>query len=343
MAKKVYVIGYTLDSCIFARDLANRGDKVTHVASGVIGFPYDYVGEYIVDSDMARIESILGHTVDTENVSNGRYAFIPYESLKFINSKNGLVSYPINKLSFESPEELDDVIDCSKGIELFLDKIEKSTNYVNLYKSFFPKWLYDSLMKYMAVTKWGGIRQSKLTRRALLRELDISMLNGYGTGAMRRPVNGYADLCNQLLDHPDITKNSIDPRDLGKIIKSRYNDTDVYVMDNRVDVAVGYHHGVFDRVRYTVETCSDQGMEELMDVDVGIVLTPTKPYWCLSNKLGVIMKIYSAQLNEPNKMTQSVLCPTNTNAKMVNDYESLMALYSGKKLNLKQYAKTIII
>lgn len=343
MSKKTYVVGYTLDSCIFARDLANRGYTVTHVESGRLGYPYDLIGEYIIDSDMTRIETIIGKPVDCETVTNGRYAFMPYDMLKFINSKNGLVSYPINKLSFESAEELDEVLDCARGIEVFLEKIEKSTNYVNLYKSFFPKWLYDSLMKYITINKWGGIRQSKLTRRALLTELDISMIGGFGTGIMRRPTLGYESLCIDLLNHPNIKRDVIPANDLGKMIKSRFQNADVFIMDNRVDIAIGYHHGVFDRVLHTADVCNDQGMEEVLDVDVGIVLTPTQPYWCVSNKFGVIIKIYSTLINEPNKLIQSILCPTNINAKMVGDYESLMNLYSGKKLNLKQYAKTIII
>lgn len=343
MSKRIYIIGYTLDSCLFARDLANRDYSIVYLQSGSLGYPYDDVGEYLPVSDMERIESILGATVECDTHVNARYAFMPYDSLKFINSKNGLVSYPINKVSFESASELDDVLECVNGIDVFLEKIEKSTNYMNMYKSFFPKWLYDSLMKYIGVNKWGGIRQSKLTRRALLKELDLTMINGFGTGVIRRPVNGYKALCDALLDHQNITKDSIKISELGSLIRKRFTNGEVYVMDNRIDAAIGYHHGMFDRVEYSVEVTSEQGMEEVLDVDNGIVLTPTKPYWCVSNKMGVILKISSNLINEPNKTTQSVLCPTNTNAKMVNDYESLLNLYSGKKLNLKQYVKSIII
>lgn len=345
MGKKnlTYIIGYSIDACLYARSLANKDMNVSFVVTGPLGYPYDYIGDYITEADVEKINKYLPQPIQVQPLVNSRYVFLPYDELKMINSKNGLISYPLNKLSFESPEELDEVVDCAKGIEIFMDKMENSSNYINMYKSFFPKWLYDSIIKYMGVNKWGGLRQSKLTRKALLKELDLSFISGFGTGVVYKPTITYEEICRELLNSPKIKVENGVLNDMPKIIKSRFNNADVIFMDNRIDSFIGYHHGSFDRIDVVSETTSEQGLEEFIDVDDGIVLTPKKPYWCTTNKLGVIQKISSSLIELTTDKKPTVLCPTINNVKMISDYDDLLKLYSGKKLNLNKYISSVML
>lgn len=343
MIKKRYVIGYSLDACLFARESANSGEKVVFIESDILGYPYDVIGEFFRKTDISLIESRLGEPIECDILHDNRYVFVPYNSLKMVNSKNGLVSYPINKLSFECAKESEEVLESCTGIDVFINKITSANNYVNLFKSFFPKWLYESILRYVSINKWCGIKQSKLTRFALLKELDTSYINMFGHGKCYRPVSSYNEICEKLLTHTNIVREKIKPNQLGDIIKKRFTDGAVYVMDNRVDMAVGYHHGMLERVNFSSELTSENGIEELMDVDTGIVLTPMKPYWCITTKYGISTKIYSKIIDKPNDYTLSVLSPTNNNAKMVADYANLLTFYSDKKLNLMQYVKPTII
>ena len=338
-----YIVGYSIDACLYARNLANRGDKVIFMQTGTLGYPYDDVGDFVYESDVIKIRKILGEQLPFDELINSRYVYMPYDELKLVNSKNGLISYPLNKLSFESAEELDEVIDCAKGLDIFIDKMEKSNNYINMYKAFFPKWLYDSVIKYIAVNKWGGLRQSKLTRKALLKELDLSLMSGFGTGVIYRPTDGYEALCKKLLTHPNIRIDKVKATAITAAIKTRYNNSDFIIMDNRIDLFIGLHHGAFDRVDIRVETTSEQGLEEFIDVSDGIVFTPRKDYWCCTNKTGVIQKIYSSVADKASETTQSVICPTIVNTKMMEEYAELLGLYSGKQLNLKRYVGSVIL
>jgi hypothetical protein len=348
MAKKklTYIIGYSIDACLYARSLANNEQDVIFIRTGPLGYPYDYIGDFITEKDVIKINKQLNEPIQVQPLVNSRYVFFPYDDLKMINSKNGLLSYPLNKLSFESPEELDSVVDCAKNITLFMETVKNSSNYINMYKSFFPKWLYDSIIKYMGVSKWGGLRQSKLTKKALMKELDLSLISGFGTGVIYKPVLTYEEICNELLNSPRIKiDDNEDISNMTKTIKTRFNNADIMFMDNRIDSFIGYHHGALDRIDITSEITSEQGLEEFIDVDDGIVLTPKKPYWCATNKLGVIQKISSelVDITQTHDKKPTILCPTNNNVKMINDYEELLKLYSGKTLNLTKYISSVLL
>ena len=347
MAKKLstnFVVGYSLDSAILARDFANRGEHVTYLKTGPLGYPLDDIGDYISSTDVTKVQNLLGMPgYGFIPLINSRFAHIPYDDLKFTNSKNGLISYPINRLTFETAEESDEIAECANGISMLKKRLDESGNYVSIYKTFFPKWLYDSLLRHMGIAKWGGIRQSKFTRKALAREFDLTMLGENGTGVVFKPQKGYQSLCLDLLTHANIQVKELPVEHLKAFVMERQRNCGVYIMDNRIDVATGYHFGMFDRVRISTEITSEQGMEEFIDVSNGIVVTPTKEYWCASNSYGVITKLRSELFDVPNDFTLTELCPTIQNSKMVQEYDKLMGLYSGKRFISNKYVTTTII
>lgn len=332
--KSVIVIGYTLDSAILARELAQKFNKdVTFLKTGILGYPLDDIGDYISYEDVI-ILSTLGVEAEYKKMSNGSYVFMPYESLKFVNARNGLISYPLNKSSFDSAEEWEQLEFCLTKLNEFRLALNDSTNFINIYKNFFPKWLYDSLLKFIGVNKWGKTRQSQFSREALSKEINLSYLDSTNTGIAFKPINGYADICNQLLTHPNIKAGLIDIKDIHKLLITRYPRTDVILCDNRVDYICNYTYGNFDRVQFSKEITQEQNLEEFIDISEGIVLTPTKPYWAITSDRGTITKLFSKSIDTLSYNKQSDIPMTINNKKIYSEYKKMLNLYSGKILDL---------
>lgn len=337
-----YVIGYSLDSVLLARELAAKGKKVTFLQTGKLGYPLDKIKDYISYEDVLRIKA-MHINVQFKKLVNSTFAFIPYEQVKFVNNRNGLISWPLNRSSIDSAEEWEQMEACIATVGEFRDKLDSATNYINIYKNFFPKWLYDTIIKHIGINKWGGFRQSKFSREGLAREINLSCLDDKSTGVMYAPVNGYQDLCNVALQHENITISSIRLSSVRKFLSKRFPDADVVLMDNRVDEIFGYLYGAFDRVKWVVEESEEQNLEEFIDVGSGIVFTPTKDYWCISNDHGYITKIKTELVDGMNSGTISQICVTSANKKMYNEYKKLVKLHSGKILTLMPMTQTVIM
>lgn len=340
--KELIIMGYSLDSCMMARHRAEKQNQnVTYLTTGKLGYPFDDIREYITYENVLEIIS-LGVNVAFKRMPNSVYAFVPYNELKFVNNRNGLMSYPINKTSFDSAEEWEQVHQCIHHIDEFRHDLENASNYINIYKNFFPKWLYDSILRYMGVTKWGGIRQSKLTREGLAREIDMSCLDCNKSMTIYRPELGYESLCKELLNHPNITTGSIDIRKVNSMILKRHKTAEVVLADNRVDYVCNYTHGNFDRVQFIGEHSNEPNLEEFFDISEGVVFTPTKDYWCISNELGNVVKVRSELIDTLNYTKQSEIPMTTNNKKMYEEYQKMINLYSGKILYLSSQLSTVI-
>lgn len=342
LKKKTCIIGYSLDSAMFARELASkRGIDITYLQTGKLGHPLDATRDYISYENLLQIKS-LGVDVEFKKLTNSTFVYIPYNDLKFVNNRNGLISYPLNKSSFDSAEEWEQVEFCLSKIGEFRDNLEDASNFINIYKNFFPKWLYDSLLKYMGINKWGGIRQSKFTREGLAREIDLSCLDSNNTGSVYRPKDGYESLCESLLDHPNIKMGHIDIRNINRMLTQRSKHVDIVLADNRVDMICNYTYGSFDRVEFIADHSNEQNLEEFYDISEGIVFTPTKDYWCISNELGDIVKVRSRYVDELNFRGQSIIPTTTHNRKLYSEYQKVLTLYSGKILYLSSQLNTTI-
>ena len=339
---KSYVIGYSIDSAIFARELALNGDDVVYIQTGKLGYPLDDIRDFISYEDVVRLKT-LGVVSGFTKLVNSRYAFVPYDQLKFVNSKNGLFQYPLNKSSFETAGEWEEMELCLLGVSEFRDTLDNATNFINIYKNFFPKWLYDSVLKFMGMNKWGGYRQSKFTRNALAREIDLSYLDCSNASTIYTPENGYEALCNELLNHDNIKTENTSIDSMKQFITSRVRDGQVYFMDNRIDYVCNYMYGRLDRVKFRAEPVTEQCVEEFIDVVNGVVLTPMSDYWCTSNRNGDMIRVYSDPITELNDNRISQISPTNTNKKLIDQYSKLLGLYSGKDLILEPLIMTTLI
>lgn len=339
---KVYhIIGYNIDSVTLARKLANSGNKVIYYKSGKLGYPYDDIGDFLKEPSMKELKMLLPN-LEFEFFCNYTYAMFDHSQLKFVNSFNGLISYPINKSSFESAEEQEQIEDCAYGVDDMLDTINNSKNYINSYKKFFPRWLYDSCIKHIGINKWHT-RQSKLTRYALIKEISLDYLDEFGTYNVYRPKVTYEEVCKQLIDHENITVNEIGVNDIIHLLRDRFVGEEVILMDNRVDQICDYIYGNFHRVKLYTEEVAEVMPEEFIDIDKGIVFTPMKKHFCATTEYGNSKRIYSKVSDDLNDRGLSIVVPTDDNFAIFKEYEKLMTLYSKKNIDIGSKYHSVII
>lgn len=341
--KKTYCIfGYSLDSAYLARELANRDFSVEYYITGELGYPYDLVGDYFSYEDCLKMRSV-GVDVKYECLNNSTHVFVPYDELKMVNSKNGLISYPFNRSSFESAEELEQIEMLLKNLGSFNEDILTASNPLNVYKSFFPKWLYESVLKNLGSNKWGNIKQNKFTASGIIKEINISTLDSSHVDAIYRPTDGFVSLCRELLNHPNIKSDKYPIEKMNGIVIKKYKTAEIIVMDNRIDYICKYAQGLFERVIWTPEANTERIVEEFIDIDDGIVFTPNKDYWCITNKRGKITKLKSTLVTDLRQTEYSIIAPTVHNHKTYLAYKKMMGLYSGKMLKLGNSFYTTIL
>jgi TRAP transporter TAXI family solute receptor len=83
----------------------------------------------------------------------------------------------------------------------------------------------------------------------------VLVTDSTNTGIAFKPINGYADICNQLLTHPNIKAGLIDIKDIHKLLITRYPRTDVILCDNQIDAFVyvaGHPNGA---IREATNSC----------------------------------------------------------------------------------------
>jgi hypothetical protein len=347
---EVYIVGYSLDSCVAARKFAQEGNHVYHVCTGPLGYPHDEIGEFLTEEGRKVLLTYIPG-LKLIPVFNSRYLFVPYDSLKMINNKNGLISFPLNKSSFETASELEQM--CAVNLDGFVSEIVESQNPSSVIKKHFPKWMYESIGKVMLGNKWG-FKQNKLSAGAFIKEFGITYgkdykkskmlgLNDTNNGTIYYPSVSYADLCEQFLDHPNISKETRNIEWLQKNINSRIKAKEYIVMDNRIDFACKYMAGKLDRSTMWSETIDPNAAEELIDMGEGVVQTPMKDHWCVSVQGKQVKKIFSKPIVSINTPVLGELADTLANEKTYQEYQEMIQLYSRKHLSLRRLIKTVLI
>lgn len=326
------IVGYSLEACVIARKMAMLGNKVSFVVSGKLGYPCDDINDFLGESGMKKI-SEMGIDVETEKISNGFYVHIPYDNLRMVNDSNGLIPYPLNRSSFESAEEWEQIQSRIREFGEFSDKINESANYINIYKKFLPKWLFESIVKYVGTNKWK-LKQSQFTKDSLMREVNLSQLSKKNSGVIYRPLGGFGKLCKSILEHENITLYRQKMHQIKEMFRTRYRNKLVVFIDNRVDYICDYSMGKFDRVDLQIENVTDEEKEQMPEysfIDKAAILTPQAEYWSTISANGKTIKVYSTEVMEIGDYRQNLITPSQTNLKVLNEYTKLFKRYPNKE------------
>lgn len=333
--KDYMIIGYSLEATLVARKMANLGHKVRFVKSGILGHPCDDLNDYLTSNNYKKVIDTEVY-FDVEKIVAGQYVHIPYENLKMVSNLNGLVSYPLNRSSFGTASEWEEMELRIRQMDEFFEVLSESNNYINLYKKYFPKWLYDSVLRHLGVNKWH-MKQSQFTKDDLSKLFSIHNLITDEPEVMYRPVNGYEELCNEILDHDNIIIDNGNVSEFNDVLISRTRNTLVVFVDNRIDQICNYSMGMFERINFIINELTDDEadkMDELKCMDKGIAYTPMQEYWGIVKNDNGVRIFFSEIDNGTNSDIQNMILPSQSNLKIFNEYVKLFKNYPNKKFIL---------
>jgi UDP-galactopyranose mutase len=234
--------------------------------------------------------------------------------------------------TFGSNNEIIEMRKRADNIFTFLQDISDAPNYINIYKKFFPKWLYESVLRRIGVNKWK-LRQSKISKHSFIKELQLDHIASNDNGMVYYPKHGYEDLCNKILDDGNIEIEKIDISKVKKIMPENKRGRKVVLMDNRIDYVCGYIFGNLSRIDIStqvVDVTDIKTHDEFQCIDIGPIITPYKDYWAISHGWHKCVKIFSNLMDKEKPHSPSLIQPTMDNVKMLAEYVDLVKMYPGK-------------
>lgn len=343
--KTVYsVVGYTLDAVIEAHNLAmNEENKVIFYKTAPLGEPLDIYNDYISYDDARRLGFITHGLGYTECINNS-YLYIPYELLKFKNSTNGVIQFPLNRNSFEDENEWNEICkayECDDIKGILANASNSPTRLITMYKNNMPKWFVDSIVRNLADTRWKGIPTSALTLNGYLYEFSLSDIQHECVNKWYKPELSYANICELILHTDNIEIRDADKKTCFELITKR-NIENVTFMDNRIDYYLDYRCGMFDRREMYYEKL-DEVPSFMSDIELGFVRTPTLDCWGINVYEHDIRKLYCRPIKSITNVPTTSVPMTKNNIRTYDAYSKILPLYGkNKNLNIQQKIKTLI-
>lgn len=345
MSNDTYIIGYSLDSVLEAVRRKINGENVRFLATAKLGEPLDTYRDMISAQTVETIEAISPIKLGFDKYHNPRHIYIPFDKVSLKNSKNGVITFPLNRHSFEDEEEWKEACDAFKQesiMKLYLDKGNTPSKLITAMKTGMPKKFVDTFGKALSMTRWRGINVSKLTMIGYSYEYSFSVLDKEYTETFYKPNKNFEYICSALLDAMDIEVTPIDGKVCKKIILDKGFIDTLVVMDNRIDSYMDYICGMFDRVKMDVELVKIPSA--ISTSGDGIFYTPlVDDFWGVNVIGDEAYKISTSHVSTIYNDFISELPLTRTNAKMYNTYANMIKFYgSNKTLDINQRVVTMI-
>lgn len=203
------VVGSGLFGAVFAEQMANGGDKVTviekrnHIAGNI----------YTEEMEGIQVHKYGAHIFHTSNKRVWDYinqfaTFNRFTNTPLARSRGSLYNLPFNMNTFyalwgvETPEAAKEIIaDQTKGF-----KNKKPRNLEEQALSLVGKDIYEKLIKEYTEKQWG--RSCKELPAFIIRRLPLRFTfdNNYFNDLYQGiPIDGYTQIIEKMLDHPNIT------------------------------------------------------------------------------------------------------------------------------------------
>lgn len=341
---KRIVVGYTIDAVIEAHNIAmNPENDVSFYSTGKLGEPLDKYNDYVSLDDAKRLTAILPE-LEFEEVPDCEYMYIPYDDITFKTSKNGLIQFPLSKISFDDMDEwkaASDGYHDGKMQEILQNKGNSPTRLISMYKQCMPKWFVDSIVRNTSNTRWSGISTSELTLNGYLYEFNLNKIDFDGVEKWYRPTISYNEICQKILNDNNISVHQADKDECYDILTNRRREY-VTFMDNRVDYYLGYRNGMFDRCIMNSVPVTEYP-DYVSELDDGFVRTPKSDYWGISKHGCDVRKLYSERIKAISDIPMSEIPMTKNNLRVYDAYSRILPLYGKfKNLNLQQKITTLI-
>jgi hypothetical protein len=345
MRQQITIIGYSLDAILEAvRRSTTPGAEVTLLATSVLGDPLDTYGDCISSRYADVISELLGGSISYEEYVNPRYLYLPFDSVKITNRRNGVIQFPLSKKSFDDANEWAECVEGMKDPEInkcMADLSLPPTKIVTAMKAAMPSKFLDTFVKAMGITRWRGVQVSKMSMQGYKYEFPLEYIgkddyNEY----FCKPNISYRELCNRILKRFGIGCRRITLQEAGEIIKNNQYPGHTIIMDNRVDQFVDYVGGRFDRQRFSV--IKMKVPPELEFAGDGLFYTPLSTCWAVSVFNGKAKRFMSEVVETLYDEGLTEIPSTKTNIKMYDTYMNLIRQFGDKELILSQRMETLI-
>ena len=345
MKQQVTIIGYSLDAILEAVRLATGSDsEVTLLGTATPGDPLDTYGDCISSRYSEVISELMGRSVTFEEYVNPRHLYLPFDSVKIANHRNGVIQFPLSRKSFDDDAEW---VECVKGIgdvtveSCMADLSLPPTKVITAMKNAMPQKFIDTFIKAMGITRWRGVQLSKLSMQGFKYEFPLEFLgkedyNEY----FCRPKMSFRDICAKIMKRFGIKYQKISLQQAGEIIKNNHYPGHTVIMDNRVDQFVDYIGGRFERQRFSV--INMKVPPELEFAGDGLFYTPMSSCWAVSIFNGKAKRFMSEVVETLYGEDITEIPSTKTNIKMYDTYVNLIKQFGDKELMLGQRVETLI-
>lgn len=201
----INVYGDTLESCVYARMLAETRPnlKIRHYSSSNLGGIYvNSALGLLTEKQMLRVLEYMPEYEFTPVTET--YVRIPYNKLKIKNTTDGNIRFPFTVKSFESEYDYDDVVLSTPTFDEFMDRCKANKNIVKTMKEIFQDSFYVDVAKKIGTNLFDVI-QSQLDPKYIYKQLfNMESLSYDDYLVYYTPVNGFEDLCVELLKHENI-------------------------------------------------------------------------------------------------------------------------------------------
>lgn len=345
MSKDTYIIGYSIDSVMEALRRKINGENVHFLATAKLGEPLDTYKDMVSSRAYEMINTITPIKLEFEKYHNPRHIYIPYDKVKIKNTKNGVISFPLSKNSFEDETEWKEVVESFKSdpiVSLYEDKGNTPSKLITAMKNNMPKKFVDTFGKALSTTRWRGINVSKLTMIGYSYEYSFELLGVEYTETFYKPKTSFESMCKRMLAAEGIDVTEIPQNVCKKIIMDKQFIDTLIVMDNRIDSYMDYICGMFDRIKMDVDPVKIPSA--ISTAGDGIFYTPlVDEFWGVNVIGDLAYKLSATKINTIYNGFVSELPLTRTNAKMYNTYSNMIKFYGkNKTLDINQRVSTMI-
>lgn len=341
----VYIMGYSLDAVIEAVRRKMNGETVHFLATARLGEPLDMFNDMLSSNTVALLNVVSPIPISYTEYHDPRFLYIPYDKVRIKNTNNGIIQFPLNKNSFDDSEEWKAVCESFKKEAVYsvlVNKGNSPSKLVSTMKSNMPSTFVDTFCKAMGMTRWRGIQLSHLTMIGFNYEYPFKYIERDHHETFYKPDMTYEEICNGMLLGADIPITNVPLDACGKMIRDRAFTDPLVIMDNRIDSFLKYVCGRFDRIRMYSEEVKMPS--QLATGRNGLYYTPySTEFWGVEILDDRAFTLRSELVNTLYDDYVSAIPLTRTNAKMYNQYESMVKFYGPKKmLDVRQRVETMV-
>ena len=331
----VNVVGDSLESCLYARYLAETKPKIKridHYTTGEYGgFYFDevkdssYIPLFLTRPQLLKINKFIPN-FEVKLISEN-HVKVPAKKIKFTTPYDEYITYPINRGCFELDMDYKDAILRNFTYEEFIAEYKDSKNITRLMKTVFSDNFYLNIIKKIGCNQWNT-NQSQIDPGALYHMLHLEQIDSKDSFEYYYPVNGMSDLCKQLLDHPKIAKHTATRKNIKATFKAQ-EDRTVYLFEY-IDYYMDFMFGGFDYMKCNTEIHTKSFSEQ----NYFRIYTPfDKTYYVY---FGIGQTSYKSQnipyLITANDFCRSILVPTMTNYRRLNEYRKVAQVSRNLKI-----------